>query len=105
MTSNVFQRRFGILPQAAPSQAEALYQNFKSKKEKLTTNNKKAVVERYGNAAAADKPDEALLLGQTESYVEYDASGVLERPMACFPAFPGPSCLVMQPASCSQLHS
>ena len=34
------------------------------------------VVERYGNAAAAEAPDESLLLGQTETYVEYDASGM-----------------------------
>lgn len=62
--------------QAAPSQAEALYKNFKVKKEKLTASNKKEVLERYGNAAAAEAPDESLLLGQTEAYVEYDASGM-----------------------------
>jgi hypothetical protein len=39
--------------------------------------NKKEVLERYGNAAVADTPDESLLLGQTEAYVEYDASGTL----------------------------
>ncbi len=66
--------------QAAPSQAEALYKNFRAKKERLTSSNKKAVVERYGNAASSDTPDEALLLGQTEAYVEYDASGT-----ACLP--------------------
>lgn len=41
----------------------------------LTKSNKAEVVQRYGNAASADAPDEALLLGQTEAYVEYDASG------------------------------
>jgi hypothetical protein len=35
------------------------------------------VLERYGNAAVAETPDESLLLGQTEAYVEYDASGTL----------------------------
>lgn len=38
--------------------------------------NKKEVLERYGNAAADEAPDESLLLGQTEAYVEYDASGM-----------------------------
>lgn len=65
-----------LLPQAAPSQAEALHKNFKKKKETLTKSNKADVVQRYGNAASGDAPDEALLLGQTEVYVEYDASGV-----------------------------
>lgn len=43
----------------------------------MQVSNKKEVLERYGNAAVADTPDESLLLGQTEAYVEYDASGAL----------------------------
>lgn len=60
---------------ANPSQAEAIYKDFKAKKAKLVTKKKVDVSERYGNAAAADKPDDELLLGQTEAYREYDASG------------------------------
>eukprot|EP00891_Asterochloris_glomerata_P005626 jgi/Astpho2/5626/e_gw1.00079.34.1_t len=64
--------------QAAPSQAEILFQNFKKKKGALQVKNKEDVMERYGNVA--EKPSEdALLLGQTESYVEYDAHGRVIR--------------------------
>lgn len=61
--------------QANPSQAEAIYRDFKAKKAKLTTQKKVDVSEKYGNAASADKPEDELLLGQTEVYREYDASG------------------------------
>ena len=61
--------------QANPSQAEAIYRDFKSKKAKLTTKKKVDVSEKYGNAASAEKPEDELLLGQTEVYREYDASG------------------------------
>ena len=61
--------------QAAPSQAELLYKRFKEKKEKLTKNTKRAVLEKYGNAAEAGPLPEGLLMGQTESYVEYDRAG------------------------------
>ena len=44
----------------------------------LQVKNKEDVMERYGNVA--EKPSEdALLLGQTESYVEYDAQGRVIR--------------------------
>mmetsp|Transcript_20079 Transcript_20079/g.60665 ORF Transcript_20079/g.60665 Transcript_20079/m.60665 type:complete len:566 (-) Transcript_20079:656-2353(-) len=62
---------------ANPSQAEAIYRDFKAKKAKLTTQKKVDVSEKYGNAASADKPEDELLLGQTEVYREYDASGRL----------------------------
>lgn len=65
-------------------QAEALYQQFKAKKDKLAIKSKASVMETYGNAAEA-APDEALLLGQTERYVEYDASGRLIK-YGCSPA-------------------
>lgn len=60
------------------AQAEALFQQFKAKKEVLVGKNKESVVATYGSAAQpAD--DAALLLGQTEAYVEYDARGRLLR--------------------------
>lgn len=60
------------------AQAEALFQQFKAKKEVLVGKNKEDVVATYGSAAQpAD--DAALLLGQTEAYVEYDARGRLLR--------------------------
>lgn len=60
--------------QAAPSQAEILHQHFKSKKDKLQLKNKDTIMQQYGNAAER-APEDGLLLGQTERYVEYDAAG------------------------------
>jgi hypothetical protein len=57
-----------------PSLAETMYQQYKEKKDSLVKKNTKEILEKYGNAGA--KPsEEALLLGQTEAYVEYDRSG------------------------------
>ena len=61
--------------QAAPSQAELLYKQYKDKKEKLVGSTKNAILEKYGNAAVATAAPEGLLLGQTENYVEYDRAG------------------------------
>lgn len=61
--------------QAAPSQAELLYKNFKIAKEKLKSQTKDTIMEKYGNAATkVDIPME-LLLGQSERQVEYDRAG------------------------------
>ncbi|DBA94522.1 hypothetical protein WJX77_001894 [Trebouxia sp. C0004] len=60
--------------QAAPSQAEILHQHFKNKKDKLQLKNKDTIMQQYGDAAEK-APEEGLLLGQTERYVEYDAAG------------------------------
>lgn len=57
--------RYRSLLQSAPSAAEALHQNFKQKKGKLTEKTKASVMDRYGNAAEA-APDSELLMGQTE---------------------------------------
>jgi pre-mRNA-processing factor SLU7 len=64
--------------QAAPSAAEALFQTFKAKREALTGARREAVLSRYGDAASGAAP-EGLLLGQSESYAEYDAAGRLLR--------------------------
>lgn len=61
--------------QAAPSQAELLYKNFKVNKEKLKSHVKDTIMEKYGNAAAEEEIPRELLLGQTESQVEYDRAG------------------------------
>ena len=60
------------------AQAEALFRQFKAKKEVLVGKSKESVAATYGSAAQpADEA--ALLLGQTEAYVEYDARGRLLR--------------------------
>ncbi|CAI7902499.1 unnamed protein product [Closterium sp. NIES-54] len=64
--------------QGAPSQAELLHREFKARKERLLAAKREAMREKYGNAAAdpeADGVTGALLLGQTETAVEYDHSG------------------------------
>jgi pre-mRNA-processing factor SLU7 len=65
--------------QAAPSAAEELFRQYKAKKEALAGASRRSVLERYGNAASADAPPDGLLLGQSEAYAEYDASGRLLR--------------------------
>ncbi|CAM6083739.1 unnamed protein product [Calypogeia fissa] len=61
--------------QAAPSQAELLHREFKIKKEKLKTQTKEDIYEKYGNAAEEERPPMELLLGQTDRQVEYDRAG------------------------------
>eukprot|EP00884_Botryococcus_braunii_P010448 jgi/Botrbrau1/19404/Bobra.0338s0031.1 len=64
--------------QGAPSQAEALHKQFLSKKQVLEVKSKEAVKEKYGNAAkVVDEKAAALLFGQSERYVEYNAQGRL----------------------------
>ncbi len=53
-------------------QAEALFQQFKAKKEVLQGKSKEQVMAKYGSAAKP--PDEEVLaLAQSENYVEYNA--------------------------------
>ncbi|CAH2038993.1 unnamed protein product [Thlaspi arvense] len=61
--------------QAAPSQAELLYKNFKVAKDKLKSQTKDTIMEKYGNASTVDEIPMELLLGQSERQVEYDRAG------------------------------
>ncbi|RZC49351.1 hypothetical protein C5167_017770 [Papaver somniferum] len=61
--------------QAAPSQAEFLYKNFMISKDKLKTKTKDTIMEKYGNAATDEDVPRELLVGQSESQVEYDRAG------------------------------
>lgn len=70
-----FEKGQDIHLQAAPSQAELLYKEFQIKKEKLKSQTKEDIVDKYGNAASEDKPPMELLMGQTEMLVEYDRAG------------------------------
>lgn len=63
--------------QAAPSQAELLHRDFKKKKENLQQQQQKKILEKYGGEEHLKGPSKALLLGQTESYVEYSQDGKL----------------------------
>ncbi len=53
-------------------QAEALFQQFKAKKEVLQGKSKEQVMAKYGSAAK-QPDDEVLALAQSENYVEYNA--------------------------------
>ncbi|GAU50756.1 hypothetical protein TSUD_272710 [Trifolium subterraneum] len=73
--SQVFDKGQDVHLQATPSQAELLYKNFKATKEKLKSQTKEAIMEKYGNVANEDKLPRELLLGQSEMQVEYDRAG------------------------------
>ena len=68
------------------AQAEALYRQYRAKKEVLQGKTKEQVMERYGNAAEKAN-EEVLALAQSENYVEYNAqvSPRCGRPLS--PAF------------------
>lgn len=70
-----FEKGHDIHMQAAPSQAELLYKNFKINKEKMEFQTKDAIKEKYGNAASEETLPRELLLGQSEKEVEYDRAG------------------------------
>ncbi|OMO95432.1 Pre-mRNA splicing Prp18-interacting factor [Corchorus olitorius] len=70
-----FDKGQDIHMQAAPSQAELLFKNFKVNKEKLRTKTKDTIMEKYGNAATEEEIPMELLLGQSERQVEYDRAG------------------------------
>uniref|UniRef100_A0A7N1A7G0 Pre-mRNA-splicing factor SLU7 n=2 Tax=Kalanchoe fedtschenkoi TaxID=63787 RepID=A0A7N1A7G0_KALFE len=70
-----FEKGHDVHMQAAPSQAELLYKNYKIIKEKLISKSKETILEKYGNAATEENISKELLLGQSERQVEYDRTG------------------------------
>lgn len=70
-----FEKGHDVHMQAAPSQAELLYKNYKINKEKLKAQTKGDIREKYGNAASDDTLPRELLLDQSEKEVEYDRAG------------------------------
>ncbi|KAL3620603.1 hypothetical protein CASFOL_035515 [Castilleja foliolosa] len=70
-----FEKGHDVHMQAAPSQAELLYKNFRVNKEKLKSHTKDTIMEKYGNAATDEVLPRELLLGQSEREVEYDRAG------------------------------
>ncbi|KAL5781730.1 hypothetical protein ACOSP7_006759 [Xanthoceras sorbifolium] len=70
-----FEKGQDIHTQAAPSQAELLYKNYKIIKDKLKSRLKDTIMEKYGNAATEEEMPRELLLGQSERQVEYDRAG------------------------------
>ncbi|XP_030507909.2 pre-mRNA-splicing factor SLU7 isoform X2 [Cannabis sativa] len=76
-----FEKGQDIHMQAAPSQAELLYKNYKAIKEKLKSQMKNTIMEKYGNAASEEELPRELLLGQSEKEVEYDRTGRIVKGM------------------------
>ncbi|KAM5553171.1 hypothetical protein ABKV19_025407 [Rosa sericea] len=70
-----FEKGQDVHMQAAPSQAELLFKNYKVIKEQLKSKMKDAIMEKYGNAATVEELPKELLFGQTEKEVEYDRAG------------------------------
>ncbi|TKY66221.1 Pre-mRNA-splicing factor SLU7 [Spatholobus suberectus] len=70
-----FEKGQDVHMQAAPSQAELLYKDFKDRKEKLKSQMKETIIEKYDNVADEDQLPRELLLGQSEMQVEYDRAG------------------------------
>ncbi|ONK57375.1 uncharacterized protein A4U43_C10F19440 [Asparagus officinalis] len=73
-----FEKGQDIHMQAAPSQAELLFKNYKVIKEKLKSKTKDMIMEKYGNAASDEALPKELLLGQSEREVEYDRAAGIE---------------------------
>ena len=67
-----FQKGQEIHLHEAPSQEELLYKEFQLKKEKLKSQTKEDIVDKYDNATSEDKPPIELLMCQIERLVEYD---------------------------------
>merc|ERR1712137_546845 len=63
--------------QAAPSQSELLHRDFSEKKRMLQEQQQKKILAQYGGEEHLKAPAKALLLGQTECYVEYSQDGKL----------------------------
>ncbi|XP_057475093.1 pre-mRNA-splicing factor SLU7-like [Actinidia eriantha] len=70
-----FDKGHDVHMQAAPSQAELLYKNYRINKEKLKSQVKESIMDKYGNAADEEQLPRELLLGQSEREVEYDRAG------------------------------
>ncbi|XP_014208085.1 pre-mRNA-splicing factor Slu7-like [Copidosoma floridanum] len=60
---------------AEPTKIELLKHEFDKKKEELKKTARDTVIEKYGGKEHLDAPPPALLLAQTEEYVEYSRTG------------------------------
>lgn len=60
---------------AEPTKLELLQQEYDKKKEQFKSQVKDTILDKYGGEEHLDAPPKALLLAQTENYVEYSRSG------------------------------
>ena len=72
---------------AEPTKAEKLKVEYVGKKEEIKSSVAESILERYGGKEHLQAPPKALLLAQTEHYVEYSRSGKVikgaEKPIVC----------------------
>jgi len=72
---------------AEPTKAEKLKFEYVGKKEEIKSSVADSILERYGGREHLEAPPKALLLAQTEHYVEYSRSGKIikgaEKPIVC----------------------
>lgn len=72
---------------AEPTKAEKLKVEYSSKKEQIKSSIQESILERYGGKEHLEAPPKALLLAQTEQYIEYSRSGKIikgaEKPVVC----------------------
>ena len=60
---------------AEPTKAEKLKVEYVGKKEEIKSSIQESILERYGGKEHLQVPPKALLLAQTEQYVEYSRAG------------------------------
>lgn len=60
---------------AEPTKLELLQKEYEKKKDEIKSEVKNSVLEKYGGEEHLDAPPKALLLAQTETYVEYSRYG------------------------------
>ena len=64
--------------EANPTQGELLFKEFKNKTTEVRTRKKDSILDRYGGEEHLYVPKD-LLLGQTDHYIEYEASGRIKH--------------------------
>lgn len=64
---------------AEPTKLELLKQEYDKKRDELKNKARDTVISQYGGEEHLDTPPPALLLAQTEEYVEYSRTGKVSR--------------------------
>jgi len=64
---------------AEPTKLELLQKEYGRRKEEFKSKVQDSVLEKYGGAEHLQAPPKALLLAQTEDYVEYSRSGKIVK--------------------------
>lgn len=60
---------------AEPTRIELMKQDIEKNKEQIKSVVRDGIIDKYGGAEHLDAPPRALLLAQTEEYIEYSRTG------------------------------